>query len=301
MPSPTSAPIAVTGATGGIGGRVARLLADRGCAQRLVVREPSRAPRLPGAETVTGDYTDPVGLGHALRNAKVLFMVSGPEARSRVDMHAQVIDAAVGAGVERIVYTSFLNAAPDATFTFARDHAATEALLRESGLAWVALRNSMYQDILPHFVGDDRVIRGPAGEGRVSFVARDDIAAVAVATLIDDPRPSGTVDVTGPEALGFASAARILREVTGTAIRYQPETWEEAWASRASTGAPDWEIEGWVTSYLAATTGELETVTDTVERFTGTPAVTFRTWLTDNPSAWSQLRGSSGTGSGSGW
>ena len=66
---------------------------------------------------------------------------------------------------QRIVYTSFLGAGPDATFTFARDHFATEQLIRESGLAYTFLRNSQYLDFVPLLVGEDGVIRGPAGDG----------------------------------------------------------------------------------------------------------------------------------------
>lgn len=283
--------IAVTGATGGIGGRVARLLADRGIRQRLIVRDRGRAPKLPGAEVVVGDFTDASGFRDAVAGARVLFLVSGPEARERDEVHRRAIEAAVAGGIERIVYTSFLNAAHDATFTFARDHAGSEEVLAASGVPWVALRNSIYQDMVPLFVGDDGVIRGPAADGRASFVARDDIAAVAAACLLDPALLSGPADVTGPEAVTLHEAARVLGEITGRDISYQPETVEEARVSRVPTGAPDWEIEGWVTSYLAVATGELETVADTVERVTGRPAVDLRTWLKRTPAAWRHLCG----------
>lgn len=97
----------VTGATGELGGRVAARLAERGVAQRLVVRDPSRAPELPDAEVVrASSYGDGEEMRRALEGVRTLFLVSGEEARDRVKQHFTAVDAAVAAGVERIVQTS---------------------------------------------------------------------------------------------------------------------------------------------------------------------------------------------------
>ena len=264
--------IAVTGATGELGGRVARRLADRRIAQRLVVRDPARAPGLDGAElAIAASYTDHDGLRAAFAGCETVFLVSGREEAERVASHRSAVDAAVAAGVERIVYTSFLGAAPDATFTLARDHFHTEQHIRDTGLRSTFLRSSMYLDFLSLLVGEDDVIRGPAGDGRVAFVARDDIADVAVAVLATDRYDGETLVLTGPEAVTLEEAARRLGAATGRAIRYEPETLEEAYASRAPTGAPAFEIAGWVTSYVAIATGEMDVVTDTVARVAGHP------------------------------
>ena len=94
-------------------------------------------------------------------------MVSAAESADRLDQHRTFIDAAAEAGVRHIVYTSFLGAAPDATFTLARDHWVTEEHIRASGLAFTFLRDSFYLDFLPALAGEDGVIRGPAGDGLV--------------------------------------------------------------------------------------------------------------------------------------
>ena len=83
---------------------------------------------------------------------------------------------AVAAGVAHLVYTSFYGAAPDATFTLARDHWATEEHIRASGLAFTFLRDNLYADFLPLMADEHGVIRGPAGDGRVAAVAIDDVA-----------------------------------------------------------------------------------------------------------------------------
>ena len=93
--------------------------------------------------------------------------------------------------MQHVVYTSFLGAAPDATFTLARDHWHTEEHLRRSGMRWTSLRDSIYADFLPMLARDDSVIRGPAGDGRVSVVAQDDIAEAATVVLRDPGRTRG--------------------------------------------------------------------------------------------------------------
>jgi uncharacterized protein YbjT (DUF2867 family) len=291
--------IAVTGATGTLGGRVAARLAVSGREDvRLVVRDASRAPDLPGVKVVDnrGGYADPDGFRSALEGVDTLYLVSAAEAEDRLQQHLDAVDAAVAAGVQRIVYTSFLGARHDAVFTLVRQHAATEDRIRASGVRHTFLRHSMYADFVPFFATreDGRaVIAAPAGDGRTSFVSRDDLADVGAAVLLDDSgRFDGqALEVTGPEALSMAAAARVLTEVTGVPTEYRLQTVEEAWATRRPSGHPDWEIEGWVTSYLAIAGGELETVTDVVPTVTGHPALTVAEHLRRHPADWAHLCG----------
>jgi uncharacterized protein YbjT (DUF2867 family) len=290
--------IAVTGATGTLGGRVAARLAAAGAEPlRLVVRDAARAPQMPGAEVVEnpGGYADPAGFRAALEDVDTVYLVSAAEAEDRLQQHLDAVDAAVAAGVQRIVYTSFLGARHEAVFTLVRQHAATEDRIRESGVRHTFLRHSMYADFVPFFATPEdgrAVIAAPAGEGRTSFVSRDDLAEVGAAVLLDDSgRFDGqALEVTGPEALSMADAARVLTEVTGVPAEYRPQTVEEAWATRRPSGHPDWEIEGWVTSYLAIAAGELSAVTDVVPRLTGHPAMTVAEHLRVHPEDWAHLR-----------
>lgn len=267
------ASIATTGSTGGLGGRVARRLADAGLGQVLVVRDPARAPRLAGAQVTKASYDDRAASRAALQGIRTLFMVSGAEAPDRVDQHKDFIDAAAEAGVAHIVYTSFVAAAPDSTFTLGRDHWATEQHIRATGMAFTFLRDNLYADFVPLMVGADDVIRGPGGEGRAAVVARDDIADAAV-TVLRDPaaHANATYDMTGPQALSFAEMAALLTAATGRRITYVDESVDEAFASRAHYGAPDWQVEAWVSTYMAVARGELSTVSDDVDRLTGHPA-----------------------------
>ncbi|GAA0257316.1 SDR family oxidoreductase [Cryptosporangium japonicum] len=280
--------IAVTGATGQVGGRVAAQLAASGVPHRLLVRGsvPSPGTRV----SIGAGYADGPAVRGALEGVGTLFLVSGRESADRVAEHRTVIDAAVAAGVERIVYLSFLGAAPDCTFTFGRDHWHTEQHIRGTGLGFTFLRDSFYTSMLPALVGPDGVLRGPGGTGRVSAVAPGDVADVVTAVLTDPGPGERTYELTGPEAISLAEAAEELGRRVGRPIRYHEETVAEAYASRAVHGAPDFEVDGWVTSYVAIADGSLSRVSDAVERLTGHPATTFAQYLDANPESYAHLR-----------
>jgi NAD(P)H dehydrogenase (quinone) len=197
-------------------------------------------------------------------------MVSGSESADRLDQHFAFVDAAAAVGVRQVVYTSFVNAAPDAIFTLVRDHYATERRIADSGMAYTFLRDNFYLDLLELFAGEQGVIAGPADDGRVGMVARADVARSATAVLLDPEAHAGTTyTLTGPESLTLTEATERLTAARGRPFRFHDETLEEAYASRASYGAPDWQVEAWVTTYTAIAAGQLDVVTDDVERLTG--------------------------------
>lgn len=263
--------LAVTGATGHLGGLVARSLALRGIAQRLVVRDPSRAPQLPGAVAVQASYEDVASLTEALQGVETVLFVSGHEGPGRMAQHRAAIEAFVAAGVGRVVYTSFLGAAPQASFTYARDHFETEQLIRRSGLGFTFLRPSFYLDHVAHWADGQGVVRGPAGGGRIAWVAREDLAEVAVAALLDESLAGRTLDVTGARLMTMEQTVTELDRVTGGRHRFVDETVEQAYASRraAYPEAPDWELDGWVGTYLAIARGEMAVASDVVAELTG--------------------------------
>lgn len=270
---PAHAPIAVTGGTGHLGGRVAGRLAAAGVPMRLLARDPARLPHVPNASSATASYADRAGCERALTGIDTVLMVSATESTDRLDQHRTFVDAAFAAGVRHVVYTSFFNAAPDATFTHARDHWHTEQHIRASGLDFTFLRDNIYLDFLPAMAGDDGVIRGPAGSGRAAAVAQDDIAEVAALVLQAPGDHAGaSYDLTGPDALTLGEAAEIISAVTGRRISYAAETQDEAFASRARYGAPDWLVEAWVSTYTAIAAGELDGVSTAVSDLTGHPA-----------------------------
>jgi uncharacterized protein YbjT (DUF2867 family) len=262
--------IGVTGSTGRLGGKVASRLAESGAQQRLVVRDPARAPEHRRATVVQATYSDGAAARRALDGLEVVLMVSAAEAVDRVEQHLTFVDAAAAAGVQHLVYVSFLGASPHATFTLARDHWATEQRIKQSGMSFTFLRDSLYADFAVHLAGDDGVIRGPAGDGRASMVAIDDIAEVATEVLLSaSSHRDAAYDLTGPVALTLAEVAEVLTAATGRPYSYHPETVTEAYASRAVYDAPPWQVDAWVSTYTAIAAGEMAEISTAVEDITG--------------------------------
>ncbi len=273
--------IAVTGATGFLGGLVARTLADQAVPLTLLVRSAARAPQLPNTQVVeTAGYADLEANTAALRGVSVAFMVSAAESADRLQQHRAFVDAATAAGVKHLVYLSFQNASPDATFTLARTHWHTEQYIRGSGMEFTFLRDSFYQDFLADLDGEDRLIRGPAGQGRVAAITRADAAAVASRVLRDaDSHRGKTYTLTGPQALSMDEVAHIISQETGRTISFHQETLEEAYASRMIWDVPDWQREAWVSTYTAIAAGELAQVSTSVLDITGQEPMSFSSFV----------------------
>jgi len=262
--------LAVTGVTGTVGRLTAAALADAGAPFRMLARTPAKAPHLPGTVTLPCTYGDADQARAALEGVETLFMVSAAENAERLREHYAFVDAAAEAGVRHIVYTSFFGAAPDATFTLARDHYATEQRILSTGMTHTFLRDNLYLDFVEFMMGEDGVIRGPADGGRAAMVARADVARVAAAVLLHPERHRDvTYDLTGPEELTMAEVAETLSRRLGRAVSFHDETVEEAYESRKKWDAPQWQYDAWVSTYTAIAAGELAGVSDAVERVTG--------------------------------
>jgi NAD(P)H dehydrogenase (quinone) len=260
----------VTGSTGHVGRLVAGELSSRGLRQRLLVRDPARVPDIAGAEIALADYGDPEALAEALEPDDRVFMVSlheGPE--QRIAHHRSFIEAAAAARVAHIVYLSFLNAGPDAIFLHARSHGETERLLAESGVPWTSIRNSMYADEIPGWFDADGLNTVPAGDARMSFSYRPELARAVAVTLTQSGHEGKVYDIVTPQSVSMRELAEIAWAVTGQNYRYAPTSdawWEERWRAR---GKEAWAIEAGLTSYAALRAGELDLVSDDYRTLTG--------------------------------
>ncbi|MBL7254284.1 NmrA family NAD(P)-binding protein [Paractinoplanes lichenicola] len=220
--------ITVTGATGALNGATVDHLLERLPAGEITVvtRDIAKAERFArrGVAVRRGDYAEPASLPAAFAGADQLLLVSSNDpGADATALHRTAIEAAVGAGVKRILYTSHQAAAPDNPFAPGRTHFATEQLLAASGTAWVSLRNGFYAHSLQWLAGpwqETGVIAVP-GDGPVSWTAREDAAEAAAVILASDGAYEGPVTLTAPAAPTFAELADVASELAGRTITVQ--------------------------------------------------------------------------------
>jgi uncharacterized protein YbjT (DUF2867 family) len=282
--------IVVTGAGGKVGRMIASLLAREGLTQTLLVRNAARAPDLPGADVVVADFTDGGSVRAALRRGDRVFMVSVHEAvEARIAAHRSFVDAAAHVGVGLLAYLSIVNPSPAAAFHHSRSHEATERMIAESGVPFAFLRMNLFLDDLPLWFDADGVCRGPGGDGRVSLVSREDVAAVSAAVLARPGYEGQALDLTGEESHSLGELAALCSDVLDRPFRYEPGP-REAWLrSRIAAGVAPWDAESGAGSYEALLRGEFDVTSKVVREITGTPAEAARSWIERNPGRFARL------------
>ena len=266
--------IGITGVTGKLGSYVADLVNQQGISSIHLARSPERAKVYASAKIRKMVYANTPEVVEALKGIDVLLMVSARENPERIEEHTSFLDAAKLAGVQHIVYTSFYGADEKATFTLSRDHAQTEAYIKELGFTYTFLRDNFYLDFLIDIALENGEIRGPAGSGKVSAVARKDTSRVAAEILLNPKEwKNQTLNLTGPEELSMEEIVALLSKETGNAITYVDESVEEAYESRKKWPAQTWEYDAWVSTYTAIKAGEQAGVSTDVKKVLGRPAM----------------------------
>lgn len=266
--------IGITGVTGKLGSYVADLVDKKGIASVHLARSPEHAKFYSSAEIRKMVYANTPEVVEALKGIDTLLMVSARENPERVKEHKEFLDAAKLAGVEHIVYTSFYGADEKATFTLSRDHSQTEAYIKKLGFTYTFLRDNFYLDFLIDIALENGEIRGPAGSGKVSAVARKDTSSVAAEILLHAKKwENQTLNLTGPEEPSIEEIVALLSKETGDAITYVDESVEEAYESRKKWPAQNWEYDAWVSTYTAIKAGEQAGVSTDVEKVLGRPAM----------------------------
>jgi NAD(P)H dehydrogenase (quinone) len=277
--------ILVTGATGKIGSSIARFLERSGNSLRLLVRDPGKLSDFRNAQKAKGDYTDVQSLDHAFMGVSSAFIVSGyAEPGERAKLHRNAFQAAHRAGVQYLIYLSTLGASPNSRFPMSRDHYESEGFLKETGVAHTILRDSFYAELAVEMFSKEGVMKGPGGQGKVSWVGREEVAEAAARLLASDKPLLGTFPMTGPTALTLTETAALLSSLKHLALRYEDEPLKTAKDWRSKLGVPAWEVETWVGSYEAIAAGEFETIDPALAAILGRPASDLKTYLSARPS-----------------
>ncbi|MCX5387394.1 SDR family oxidoreductase [Streptomyces sp. NBC_00083] len=285
--------IIVTGATGKLGRRTVEHLLERVPADRVgvSVRDPRKAKDLAdrGVRVRQGSFDDPASLAHSFEGAEHLLLVSLDRAGQEcVDGHRTAIDAAVRAGVGRILYTSQMGAAHDSRFQACRDHARTEDLLRATGLPWTALRNGFYASSALQFLEPARHtgdIALPA-DGPVAWTGHDDLAEATAAILTGAARFEGpTPPLTASATLDFDAVADLASRTTGRPVTRTVVPDDAFREQTLAHGAPAPIADLILSIFSAARNGEFTTVDPALAKLIGREPATFRTQL---ERAWAQ-------------
>ncbi|MGA5029612.1 SDR family oxidoreductase [Streptomyces cellulosae] len=269
--------IIVTGATGKLGRLVVEKLLDRMPAAEVgvSVRDPRKARDLAdrGVRVRQGSFTDPGSLAHAFEGATQVLLISVDKMGEEcVKQHRTGIEAAVTAGARRVLYTGHAGGGSASRFQACRDHAATEEILRTSGVPYTVLRNGFYASSALDFLApglDSGRVALPA-DGPVSWTAHADLAEATAVILADEGRFEGaTPSLTGPEALTFDDLARIATEVTGRTVTREVAPDEEFRAGLTRKGVPD-ELAGQLLGiFEASRAGEFAAVGPTLAELIG--------------------------------
>ena len=221
--------ILITGATGHLGTAVINQLLKNTNANTIValVRDENKAKSLKekGVEIRLGTFEDTASLDSAMQGIEKVLLISTIDPK-RFQQHKNVVDAAKKAGVKLISYTSVtlkdLNTA--VTKSLMESHFQTEDYIKASGLTYAFLRNTIYADMVPFYVGEKVFENGiylPAGTGKVPFALRREMGE-ATANLLSqtDPHQSKIYDITNTELYSFEDVAKVLSELSGKTITY---------------------------------------------------------------------------------
>ena len=284
----TSSHLTVSGVSGHLGRLAAEHLLDLHTPLlRGSTRTPANAASLAarGLDVRAADFDDPASLDTAWAGTDRLLLVStgaehaGPR---RVRQHLAALDAARRAGVGHVVYTSLQRADDSPLHALVADHRATEAALRDGPIRHTVLRHAFYLEMLlttlPPAIASGRFVTA-AADGGVAYVARADCARAAAEALRPSDRPSCTLDITGPAAVGVDELVAVANAVLGTAIRVERVTPEAMRDRLAASGVPAGLAAVLADIDRGVATGAMARVSGDAEALTGVKPMDARTFL----------------------
>ncbi len=274
--------VAVTGASGHLGRKVADLLLERLDPHQVILL--TRTPDALASYSERGvvvrhaDFDEPSTLAEAFSGAERALLISALDFERRIGQHRAAIEAAKAARVRHVIYTSIPK--PEGNPAAASpSHHATELAACDSGLAWTFLRNNLYADfqvrVVAQVIASGQLVTS-AGNGRVAYVSRDDCAGAAAAVLVQDGHEGRVYDITGPQALGPQEVAALAAELGGRPVEVVPVDDDALVAGMIENGVPDAAARVVLSFVVAAREGFLDSVSSAVEELTGTSPAPLR-------------------------
>lgn len=230
--------ILVTGAAGNLGSSVLDHLLHNLSADNIIAfttsQEKADLLNAKGFKTRIGNFDDPSSLEKAFEGVTKLLLIS-TRSPNRFEQQAGVVDAAKKAGVKHILYTSAVirDIESSALQKFMQSHFQTEEYIKASGIQYTFLRNGLYTEVIPMYVGNnvfDRGIYLPAGDGKASYALRSEMAEATANVLIQQNHENKTFHLTGYAAYSFNDVAEALARISGIPVNYMdvsPESFVE--------------------------------------------------------------------------
>ena len=286
--------ILVTGATGQFGSKtIEHLLSKQVIPTRIIamVRDRVKAKSLldKGIQVRVGDYTAVDSLIHAFQGVDQLLLVSSSDRgpiENRTAHHINAIKAAQAAQVKHITYTSFIRKADfahSAIAAFQQSHVESEVFLKNSGVGYTILQNGMYQEMIPVFagqqVGQTGLLYFPAGDGRASYVLREELAEAAAHVLTTDGHLNQVYQLTNTASVSFYEIAQELARVLGKEVTYQSPSVSEFDARLKSGGVPDQYIGMFTMWAMALSQATLDVNDPTLAKLLGRKPTTVQQFL----------------------
>ena len=274
----------ITGASGVLGRALVATFTDAGVPVRQAVRNPQKAK--PGIDSVRFDYTDPATLGPAMTGVEGLVLIAPPLDPGAPAKLGPAIARAKEAGVKHVVFISAMGV----------EHAeqaplrVVEHMVMDSGIPYTILRPNFFMEnfsegFLAGGIKGQNGIFLAAGDGKTSFIAVRDIAAVALEAF-RKPLTGQELGLTGGEALDHTQVAGIISEVSGRAVTYHPLSEEQMVEGARSVGMPEPAIMYMKILYGAVRAGYTGIVVPVVEQVTGRKPATFREFAQASAAAW---------------
>ena len=278
--------ILVTGATGGLGHQTIDSLLNTTPASEIaaLVRDVSKATDLleKGVDVRQADYLDYPALVKAFRGIDKVLLVSAVAFTDRLRQHKNVIDAAKEAGVKHIFYTSIQRSTNFVMPEVTESDLATEAYLKASGLIYTILKNGYYFEGLGYLIGNEvpeAEILLPAGEGKIAFIMRTELAAATAALLTSEGHDNQEYTLSGSEAYSFHDIAREFSALAGRPISYRSSELAPYIAQKVAGGFPEFVANFLAQWCVAAKHGMLAETHDTTERLLGHKTSSLREYL----------------------
>jgi uncharacterized protein YbjT (DUF2867 family) len=284
--------ILVTGATGTIGRAVIKILSQH---DDVAIRAATRHPGQLRADAGTGqltpiafDWDAPDGAGDIAAAAGTM-LVLPPSAHHPLPATTRLLDSAITAGVQHIVFLSTLGADFEPGFAFGRWALAGEQAVAAAGLPYTVLRPNSYMTNFLTMMrpGRDGALRLPWGDGACSFVDPRDVAAVAAQVLLEPHGHDGqTYELTGPEALNLHAIAAVLRATTGTHIHYVNTPLATVRDALSNSGMPQPMVTAFLELHSVMASSKRAQVTGHVRQVIGRPPRSFTGFAAEHAAAW---------------